>query len=127
MSETETEVPVVEVPIYDPGVHTLGVNEVVRLEVYCLCGGLLRWGPDPVSHVLPQLRDFESKHHGVGHGPASAEESLAEREARREAGFRAAGRQHEYEPKEHHPGSGETTEWTPTPPAPAATDEQDGN
>lgn len=111
MSETE-----IEVPVYDAGIHTLGENPMVRLEVYCECGGLLRWGPDPVSHVVPQLRDFESRHHGPCHSPVTAAESLAEREARREAGFRAAGRQHEYEPKEHDLGSGVTTEWTPTPP-----------
>lgn len=100
----------VEVPVYDPGVHTAGENPVVRLEVYCECGGLLRQ-TDPVSHVLPQLRDFESRHHGPGHGPATAEESLTEREARREAGFRAAGRQDEYEPKEH-PVGGVGFDWT---------------
>lgn len=104
-----------EVPLFDPKVHTAD-DALVRLEVYCACGGLKRWGPDPVRHIAPQLRSFEAEHHGPGHGPVSAEKSLAEREARREAGFRAAGRGHEYRPKVHDPGSGETTEWTPAAP-----------
>lgn len=104
MSETETEV-----PLYDPGVHTLGVNELVRLELYCLCGGLFRQ-VDPVSHVLPQIEDFRVKHAGDGHGVTSAKKSLAEREARRKAGFRMAGRQAKYEPKEHE-GDGPGFDW----------------
>lgn len=121
----------VDAPLYDPSVHTLEDNPAVRLELYCECGGLLRWGGadgDRLSNVLVQLRDFESRHHGPGHGPVPAAEALAEREARREASFRAAGRQAEYEPKAHDPGSGDAFEWTPTPPPAAAepTDTQEG-
>lgn len=126
MSETKIEAPI-EVPLYDSAVHRLEDNPLVRLEAYCECGGLLRWGPDPVSHVAPQLHGFEAEHHGPGHGPVTAKKALAEREARRKAGFRMAGRQAEYTPKEHDLGTGETTEWTPTPPEapePLTEDEQ---
>lgn len=123
MSESKTEVPV-EVPAYDPAVHSVEDNPVVRIELYCECGGLLRWGGpagDRLSNVLVQLRDFETRHHGPGHGPVTAAEALGEREARRMHGFRAAGRQAEYEPKEHDPGSGDAFAWTPTPPPTAST------
>ena len=95
------DVPVtdVEVPYYDPAVHTVeDGNPVVRVEAWCACGGALRQ-TDPVSHVLAQLQSFRVRHSDAGHGPVTAEAGAAEREERRRAGFRAAGRQDEYEPK----------------------------
>lgn len=112
MSETETEVPV-EVPAYDPAAHTVEDNPTVAVDLYCACGGLFRQ-VDPVTHVLPQIEDFRVKHTGEGHGPTTAKKSLTEREARRKAGFRMAGRQAEYEPKEHE-GDGSGFDWATTP------------
>lgn len=88
-------------PLYDPAKHSLDENPVVRLSMYCSCGGLFTQ-IDPVSHCLPQIEDFQQKHSGKGHGVASPKDSLTEREARREAGFRMAGRQAEYKPKKHN-------------------------
>ena len=104
----------VEVPAYDPGVHTVEENPVVRLELWCSCGRGHRQ-VDPVSHCLPQIADFRAKHSGDGHGPASPQDAVAEREARREAGFRAVGRQAEYERKEHDVEGATAFDWTPPP------------
>lgn len=89
-----------EVPAYDPAVHTTEDNPTVLLEMYCECGEVRRF-IDPVTHQLTQVADFRAKHSGTGHGPTTAKKSLAEREARRKAGFRMAGRQAEYEPKDY--------------------------
>lgn len=102
----------VEVPAYDPTVHTVeGGNPPVRVGLWCSCGGVLRQ-TDPVSHVLPQLVDFRERHSGSGHQPTTPENSAAEREARREAGFRAAGRQDEYEPKSRDLSGAPAIDWT---------------
>ncbi|MBW0088226.1 hypothetical protein I4I73_03220 [Pseudonocardia sp. KRD-184] len=100
-------------PPYDPAVHTPDDNPTVLLEMYCECGDVRRF-VDPVSHVLPQLAGFQAQHAGDGHGPTTAKKSLAEREARRKAGFRMAGRQAEYQPKEHE-GEGAGFDWSPPP------------
>ena len=104
-------------PPYDPAVHTLDDNPTVRLAVYCACGELRRF-VDPVAYVLQQLEDFAGRHHGAGHGPVTEEEALDEREARRQASFRAAGRQAEYEPKPHELTGWESHDWAAPPPEP---------
>jgi hypothetical protein len=106
------------VPAYDPAVHTVeDGNPLVGIELYCVCGDVRRF-VDPVSHVLVQLADFEARHAGAGHGPATERDALAEREERRKAGFRMAGRQAEYEPRPHDVVAGEAHEWTPADPPP---------
>lgn len=101
-----------EFPAYDPKTHTVeDENPTVRVDLWCECGGL--WSQiDPVSHVLPQIKDFAEKHSGEGHGPTTAKKSLAEREARREASFRAAGRQSEYKAKKRTAPAGSGFDWT---------------
>lgn len=101
-----------EAPAYDPKVHTVeDDNPTVLVEMWCLCGGL--WTQiDPVSHVLPQIEDFQSKHSGDGHGRTTAKKALLEREVRREASFRAAGRQSEYESKKRTAPAGSGFDWT---------------
>jgi hypothetical protein len=86
----------VEAPPYDPAVHTLEDNPTVLVELWCACGVAHRQ-VDPVTHVAPQVAGFAARHSGPGHWSVPGEQALAEREARREAGFRAAGRQDEYE------------------------------
>lgn len=100
-----------EPPLYDPAVHDTDTDPVVRLAMYCACGGVFAQ-VDPVSHCLPQIADFREKHSGKGHGAASPKVALAEREARREAGFRAAGRQAEYKPKRRSASDGPGFDWT---------------
>lgn len=102
-----------EVPAYDAGVHTEDENPVVLLEMFCLCGEVRRF-VDPVTYVQVQVADFREKHGGDGHGPTTAKKALTEREARRKAGFRMAGRQAEYEPKEHE-GEGSGFDWAVVP------------
>lgn len=101
----------VDVPAYDPAVHTVGEDPLVLLELYCRCGDVRRF-VDPVSYCVVQLEDFRARHTGEGHGPVLAEEALAEREARREAGFRAAGRHGEYEAKEYAAPAGPGFDWS---------------
>lgn len=97
--------------LYDPAVHDTDTDPVVRVAMYCACGGVFAQ-VDPVSHCLPQIADFRAKHSGKGHGAASPKVALAEREARREAGFRAAGRQDEYERKSRSAPSEPGFDWT---------------
>lgn len=100
-----------DAPLYDPKLHSVEDNPTVRLGLYCACGGL--WTQvDPVSHCLPQIEDFQQRHPGKGHGPVSPLECLEEREARREAGFRAAGRKDEYKPKAHKIPKDEGFDWS---------------
>ena len=87
-----------EVPIYDPAVH-VEPDTMVRVEMFCACGMAHRQ-LDPVSYCLPSITLFRARHHGDGHGPVSGADAFAERETRREAAFRAAGRQAEYQPKD---------------------------
>jgi hypothetical protein len=86
-------------PLYDPAVHTDPAQPVFT-ELYCACGGLWRQR-DPVAVVAPMVAWFTAKHTGDGHGPASKADCIAERETRREAAFRAAGKAGEYRPREH--------------------------
>ncbi len=86
-------------PLYDPAAHT-DPDQMVFVELYCLCGAIWRQR-DPVSHVEPFVRAWLGMHTGDGHGPASKRAAVAEREARREATFRAQGRADQYTPKEH--------------------------
>lgn len=97
--EAAVDEPVVHVPLFDPAVHT-DPNQLVYLELYCLCGSLLRQR-DPVWAVEYMAGDFIGKHTGDGHGPASKAACIKEREAVREAAFRMAGRAAEYRPKPH--------------------------
>lgn len=87
-----------QISSYDPSVHTVENDQVVSLALYCACGAVFTQ-IDLVSLCLPQIEDFRSKHSGSGHGYASPQDCLAERELRREAGFRMAGRQSEYKSK----------------------------
>lgn len=99
-------------PLYDPESHTVeNDNPTVRVELYCACGEV-RYQEDPVSHVLPQIEDFRERHSGKGHQPVSPQEALEEREARREAGFRMAGRQDEYEPRPHKLSKNPGFDWS---------------
>ncbi len=90
-------------PPYDPASHSVEDNPMVSVELYCVCGGVFRQ-IDPVDHVLFQIEDFRVKHSGKGHGVTDGKKALVERELRREAAFRAAGRQSEYKAKKHAPG-----------------------
>lgn len=99
-----------DAPLYDPAVHTAENPELVLLEMWCACG-IGHRQLDPVAYLLPQIEGFRATHSGAGHGPTSAAEALTEREARREAGFRAAGRQDEYEPKDHPGGVSDGFDW----------------
>ncbi len=97
-------------PLFDPDVHT-DPDVVVRLELACACG-TVHQQVDPVHHCLPIVASFQAKHTGPGHGPVSAADALAEREARREAAMRSAGRQDEYKPrKRKNPPTGDAWDW----------------
>lgn len=102
-----------DAPAFDPAVHTLEDNPTVLLQMWCQCGMTHRQ-TDPVSHVLPQLDWFRAQHSGEGHGPTTADDALAEREARREAGFRAIGRKGDYRPKTYATPDGDSFDWTGT-------------
>jgi hypothetical protein len=91
--------PVAPPPLYDPAVHT-DPSQVVFTELYCACGGLWRQR-DPVEFVAPMVAAFIAQHTGDGHVPVSKADCIGEREARREAAYRAAGRAGEYQPREH--------------------------
>lgn len=86
-------------PPYDPAVHVDPAMWVFA-EMYCACGGLWRQR-DPVSYVEPQVRAWLDRHSGQGCSPTSKATCVTEREARREAAFRAQGRGNEYAPKDH--------------------------
>jgi len=90
---------VADVPLYDPDVH-LEPDEVVRVEMWCRCTGVHRQ-VDPLEYCRPFIHAFAERHSGPGHGPVDPAEAVEEREARREAAFRATGRQDEYEAKEY--------------------------
>lgn len=107
----------VDLPAYDPAVHTVEDDPVVLLELWCACGVAHRQH-DRVTHVLPQLAGFRAKHAGPGHWAVSGKEALIEREARREAGFRAVGRQDDYASRAPSPPRA-AFDWTTPPDDPA--------
>jgi hypothetical protein len=88
---------VAQPPLYDPQSH-LDPQQVVFVELYCMCGAIWRQR-DPVEVVEPFVRGWLAKHQGAGHGPASKNAAVEERERRKEAVLTAAGRAGDYERK----------------------------
>ena len=86
-----------EVPLYDPNVHD-DPDQVVRVEMWCQCTAAHRQ-VDPLAYIRPIMADFAARHSGEGHGPMEPGEAMEERNARRQAALRAAGRQGEFKEK----------------------------
>lgn len=110
-----------DAPVYDPGVHT-DPDTVVHAQLFCMCGGVHRQ-LDPVRFTEPFVRSWLDKHRGDGHGPATIAEAIEEREVRKQAALRVAGRGHEYQRKTY-----ETLDPTCTAsrPWPVFSDQQEG-
>lgn len=87
-------------PLYDPAVHKPGDDSVVYIELFCSCGSVRRQR-DPVSYIAPVVADWHAVHTGPGHQEASKQECITARETRREAALVAAGRGHQYQPRDY--------------------------
>ena len=87
-------------PPYDPTVHTDADETPALLELYCACGEVRR-RVDPAVYLAAEVEAWRGNHDGPDHGPTTARKAFTERETRRKASFRAAGRQAEYQPKDH--------------------------
>ncbi len=98
-----------EAPLYDPGQHASD-DDLVRVELACSCGAV-RKQADPVSYITRTVTDWNARHSGSGHGPASVADAIRERESRREAAYRAAGRPEAYEPSDLPDASTEVRTW----------------
>lgn len=100
---------------FNPARHLSAVgapirNDPVYLELACSCGAI-RKQCDPPAYLVRTVQTWIAQHGGPGHGPVSMAEAVEEREARREAAHRAAGRAEDYQPADTSGHSTEVRAW----------------